>query len=197
MTITIALVGPAGAGKSTAAAHLAEHYGARRYSFAAPLKEIARRALDLSEAQVYGSQADKEAPDPRYGFSPRWFLQRLGTEGVRAVLGDDFWSRATLDLIARDAPALAVIDDARFANECALVRRTGAHGYVLRLHLPPGDPTSTDSGAHASEREWRDVAVDAEISPSVRGLATLYTAVDQAMARIFIDPKPRPAGSAS
>lgn len=185
---TIALVGPAGSGKSTAAAYLVERYGARRYSFAAPLKEIARRALNLTSAQVYGSQADKETVDPRYGFTPRWFLQRLGTEGVRSVLGDDFWCHATLDLIAREGHSLAVIEDARFTNECALVRQLSVHvsygarrGLVLRLHLPPGERLSIDDGSHASEREWRDVRADAEVAPAVRGLAPLYATIDGAL----------------
>src|SRR5690349_10218769 len=96
MTRIIGLLGGAGAGKSTIASYLVEKYGAKRYRLAGLLKEIARRTLDLTVEQVDGTQAQKEAVDERYGFSPRWFLQRLGTEGVRATLGQDFWTRALM-----------------------------------------------------------------------------------------------------
>jgi len=186
MTTIIALIGPAGSGKSAAAAYLASRYGARRYSFAAPLKEIARRTLDLTTDQVYGSQEAKEAIDPRYGFSARWFLQRLGTEGVRAVLGADFWVEHTLRLIREDAPALAVVDDARFPNECARIRgHFVPSGLVWRLGPPP-DRSSHDDGAHASEQGWRDAVCDAVYMPRARGLDGLHAFVDGECARVGI-----------
>jgi hypothetical protein len=192
MTTTIAVVGPAGAGKTSVASHLERAYGARRYAFAAPLKEIARRALDLSHEQVWGSQAQKEAIDPRYGFSPRWFLQRLGTEGVRGVLGEDFWIRMTLELIQRDRAPLAVVEDARFANECAAVRAMHTDGlypslqtgFVWRLLPPPGPSASIDDGAHVSECEWREATCDVVIAPQFRGLDQLHHHVDAECARL-------------
>jgi hypothetical protein len=117
MTKIIGTCGPAGSGKSTVANYLVEHYGARRYAFADPLKQICIRTLDFADEQLNRTQAQKEAVDPRYGFSARWFIQRLGTEGVRAVLGPDFWWRYCLSRIARDAPGVAVIEDVRFVNE--------------------------------------------------------------------------------
>lgn len=182
MTMIIALTGPAGAGKSTAAAHLAARYGAMRYSLAYPLKEIARRALDFTHAQVYGDQATKDATDPRYGFSPRWFLQRLGTEGIRAVLGADFWTRHALGRIAADAPECAVIDDCRFVNEADAIRAAG--GAVIRLH-PPRDEAAAAEDTHASEQQWRQIVADYEIRPSRRGVDALRTLVDDVLAAIY------------
>lgn len=184
MTRIIALMGPAGSGKSTAASYLVERYGARRYSFAGPLKELVRRAFDLTEAQVYGSQADKEAIDPRYGHSARWLLQRIGTEGGRAVFGDDFWTRMALDAIRKDAPALAVLEDCRFTNEAIAVRTAG--GEVWRLQCA-GGAQSTDPGTHASEREWREAPADVDLVVPY-GLEALYRAVDGAMARKAVAP---------
>lgn len=198
MTITIAVVGPAGAGKTSIAEHLEQVYGAKRYAFAHALKEIAKRTLDLSEEQVRGTQAQKEAVDPRYGFSPRWFLQRLGTEGVRTVLGEDFWTRMTIELIKRDAPTLAVIEDARFSNECAIVREgwqsvesnhfARHSGYVWRVLPPAGHSASTDDGTHASEREWRDAVCDAVIQPRAKGLPELFAHVDDICRTLHLFP---------
>lgn len=180
MTRIIAIMGPAGSGKSTAAEYLVERYGAVRYSFARPLKELVRRAFDLTDAQVYGSQADKEAIDPRYGHSPRWLLQRIGTEGGRAVFGESFWTDQALTLIKREAPALAVIDDCRFVTEAQAVRAVGG-GEVWRMRCIDG-AQSSDAGTHASEREWRDAPADVELAVKY-GLEHVYLAIENALRR--------------
>ncbi len=44
-------------------------------SLASPLKRIAQVTMGFSDAQLYGTQEEKEAIDPRYGMSARVFLQ--------------------------------------------------------------------------------------------------------------------------
>lgn len=183
--LVIGIVGPAGSGKSTVAQYLVEKYGAKRYSLAAPLKEIAKRTLDFTDEQMYGTQAQKEAIDPRYGFSARHFLQRLGTEGVRTVLGEDFWPKVCADLIEKDFPPIAVIDDMRFVSEAELFQfRPHLDARIWRL-WPVGDAESTAraaaAGQHASERQWLDITPDTEIKPTVRGLDELHAWIDIAM----------------
>ena len=97
--VILGLMGAAGSGKSTAAKYLVERYGAQRFSFADPLKDMVKAAFDLTEAQVRGTQAEKEAIDPRYNVSPRWLLQRIGTEGCRNTFGKNFWTERTLERI--------------------------------------------------------------------------------------------------
>ncbi len=190
MTIVIGLLGPAGAGKSTVAAHLAAKYGAKIYTLAAPLKEIARRVLDFSQEQLYGTQAQKEAVDPRYGFSCRWFLQRLGTEGCRAVLGDNIWTEACLRQITYDNPYVAVIEDVRFVNEADLITQDG--GVVWRLR-PPEDEISlaraVGAGTHASETQWLEAEADYEIAPTMRGIPALLALADDVARQCRLFPK--------
>ncbi len=138
--IVIGLLGRAGSGKSTAAKYLAEKYGAKIFSFAKPLKELAKELFDFADAQVYGSQDEKEAVDLRYGFSPRTAMIRLG-EGVRAVLGVDTWIVACLRQInlyaaihrTKDFDPLCVIEDVRYPNEAMEISR---HGRILKLVCP-------------------------------------------------------------
>lgn len=192
MTTTriIGLLGPAGAGKSSVAEFLEQEYGVERYSLAAPLKEIARRTLDFTEAQVYGTQAEKEAVDPRYGFSPRWFLQRLGTEGIRHVLSADVWVKLCLDRIKAGTPAVAVIEDVRFINEVDAIRfcwrsapDVSIHGEVWRLESPGREAVTTADASHASEAEWSQAPYDVLIRPKKRGLEELFALVRLAYLR--------------
>jgi hypothetical protein len=189
-TTIIAICGPAGSGKSTAAQHLVEKYGAFRYGFATPLKEMVKRALDLSEEQVYGTQEQKEAVDPRYGHSARWFMQRIGTDGCRRTFGEDFWTKQCLDMIYRQNPRLAVIDDTRFINEAAAVLEW-EQGFVWRLH-PVDDERSREhaaaAGAHTSEEQWRTLQASLEFRPEKRGVPELLKMVDAAMEMIPLRP---------
>lgn len=189
MSLVIALLGPAGSGKSTVSKHLVEQYGAVRYSLARDLKLIAQRTLGFSDEQLYGTQEQKEAIDPRYGFSCRWFLQKLGTDGVRTTLGDDFWTKICLDQIAHDGVGLAVIDDARFINEARLIRSSPwLRGVVWRLN-PPNDfethARAHAAGSHASETEWAEAEVDSEIWPAKRGVADLLALVDTCAKKVL------------
>lgn len=197
ITIVIGLMGPAGAGKSSIANYLAEKYGAERYSLAGPLKQFAKNALEFSDEQLYGTQAQKEAPDPRYGGkSCRWFLQRLGTEGGRKTFGEDFWTKQCLGQIQREAPALAVIDDVRFVSEALAVRGLweattrgydGCDGKIWRLESP--DRETSDDGTHASEREWKDAPYDFLIKPLERGLPQLFQLADDGARHAKLFPK--------
>lgn len=187
MTTIIGLCGPAGAGKTTVAKFLCERYGAVRYSLAGPLKEIAQRTLGFSDEQMYGTQAQKEAPDPRYGFSPRWFLQRLGTEGIRAVLGADVWIDCLMGRITRERPKIAVVDDVRFANEAAALRAEWCD--VWRLTPPP--PFATSS-THASETEWTKAQVDYEIAPLLPGVDVLESLAAKRMDALIRESRRSP-----
>ncbi len=183
MTVIVGLLGPAESGKSTSAAYLVQRYGAVRYALATPLKEIVRLAFDLKPEQVYGTQAAKDAIDARYGVSGRWLLKRVGTQGVRAVLGEDFWWKYALDTIKRDAPKFAVIDDVRFINEADGISNAG--GFVWRLDPVPGRPQK--EADHQSEREWMLARHDVRIAPRASGLEALYAELDSAM--VFSDFK--------
>lgn len=131
--VVIGLLGRAGSGKSTSAMYLENKYGAKRYSFAAPVKELAKRLWDFSDEQLYGTQEQKEAIDPRWGISPRTAMIRLGDE-ARNVVDNLIWVNACFNKILRDAPKIAVIEDTRYPNEVAAIKlHTQFDGKVIKL----------------------------------------------------------------
>jgi len=139
----IALSGAVGAGKSTAAAHLAERHGFARIRFAGPLKAMVRAFLasagtppDAIERLIEGDL--KEAPCAVLaGNSPRYAMQSLGTEWGRHLLHPDLWvsawSAGAAAALAAGAPGV-VVEDCRFPNEAEAVRALG--GRIVRIVRP-------------------------------------------------------------
>jgi len=189
----LGLLARAGHGKTTAARHLVEVFGADIRPLADPLKRAARNVFAFSDAQLWGSQADKEATDPRYGFSSRWLLQRLGNEGLREEFGEDIHQRALLHGLrraeaARPAgapPRLYVVDDVRFPDDARFIASGGPDhtGAVLRLVAPDAPPAA--HGGHASETAIdrvrpEDIAATI-VAPRAQGIDRMQAAVVAAL----------------
>ena len=169
-TPLIGLIGRARSGKDTAAAALIEERGATRLAFADPLREIALavnpmigtpalpgdlaplRGVRLSTAiEALGWERAKDMiPEVRR------FLQRLGTEGGRAVLGENVWVDAAFAKVA-DVDGPVVFTDVRFPNEADAIREAG--GLLVRVIRPGTAPVA----AHTSETALDGYDVDEEI----------------------------------
>lgn len=165
----IGLVGKKRAGKDTFAERLIAEHGFVKVSFSAPVKEAAL-AVDpiiisaedrtdwgagpvrLSElVDNHGWEYAKSIPEVRR------FLQRLGTDAIRAI-DPDFWVRAGMNKIPRDGfghtRVPVVITDVRFANEARAIKEAG--GILVRVERPGSD----DGDTHASEVELDTYPVD-------------------------------------
>jgi hypothetical protein len=178
----IGLLGAAGSGKSLVADHLKNKYGATVRALADPLKEIVGRAFSLTDAQLYGTQADKETVDTRYNVSPRWLFQRIGTEGIRYAFGPDIWVETLLKRAVLDD--ITAVADVRFINESAELRKNGAK--IIRLENA-NNPSKVDS-KHQSEAEWSQAEYDYVIRHDGKTLSTLLTSVDEICYGLGVTP---------
>lgn len=159
----IGITGRKGHGKDAIANVLVNEFGFRRVAFADALKRAVMEIYDLSYDQCFGSQAEKEAIDPRWGLSARQIMQRFGTETARSVHPDTWvrsWrvdaQRAMQGTVwfcgdlgwrkVRSGPCCGiVVPDVRFDNEVRAVLALG--GVLARVHRP--GPVSVDT--HESE----------------------------------------------
>jgi hypothetical protein len=139
----IAFSGFKTSGKSSAANHLVELYGAERISFAQPIREMLG-VLGLTGSDL---STGKETPHPVLGGNtPRFAMQTLGTQWGREMIDQRLWLNllAARVCAAKDAGKLVVIDDVRFANEVELIRDLG--GVIIHIERP-----GLTGGEHASE----------------------------------------------
>lgn len=167
--IVIGVLGRAGSGKSTAAKHIQEKYGAKVFSFAKPLKNLAKILFNFTDEQVFGTQAQKETVDLRYGISPRTAMIRLG-DGARETLWKSIWIDTCFTQIQEDYEAyvrrpnwpnefkttpIYIIEDARYPNEVkAISSDKRFSGYVIKLVCPDSD--SSPEYANASSEKSVD-----------------------------------------
>jgi hypothetical protein len=173
----IGLTGYVKSGKDSVANMLAEHIGGwTKAGFADALREMASimnprirvgASKHYAEAdgtaryndllKVVGYNAAKSFPDVRE------FLQRLGTEAVRDVIGKDTWvnilmgriwqARVDASLAGQPAPNYA-ITDVRFPNEAEAIKQ--ADGYIVRVVRPGKGPVNE----HISEQSAGDIVAD-------------------------------------
>jgi hypothetical protein len=143
----IALVGNAGAGKSTVAEYLMEVHRYKLVKFAGPLKTMLR-AIGLDDEEIEGER--KEVPcDLLCGKTPRHAMVTLGTEWGRDLIGVNFWSGLWQEDAAMhiNSGYNVVVDDCRFPNEFAAVR--SMNGIAWRITRP--DHAGSSIPGHRSE----------------------------------------------
>lgn len=141
----IGFCGYMGSGKTFAADYLVEKYGYTRIKFAGPLKDMLR-TMGLTEEHIEGKLKDVPS-DLLCGRTPRWAMQSLGTEWGRECIGENLWGNIwesqVKELLKSRRPV--VVDDCRFDNEVARVKRLG--GLVCLLT----SKTSGTDATHPSE----------------------------------------------
>lgn len=167
--IVIGFAGRIGSGKTTAAQHLVEKHNFQRLRFAGPLKAMAA-AFGLTYDEIEGTLKEKPC-DLLCGKTPREFMQKLGTEFGRQMIGHDVWTGAWRAACARVPDDVGiVVDDVRFANEAEAVRSLSPYSMIVRL--------SRDGLASASHvSELQVISADHRIANN-GSVAELRAAVD-------------------
>ena len=179
MAKIIGFTGAAGAGKTTAAHHLAAVWRNRPVvgtitaaefqagtwslpsrkaivlSLATPLKDVCKQIFpQLPAACFYGTKEEKEAPIASLdGWSGRRILQHIGTEGFRHIAPNVWAALLAYQIDAmKDEYGLILIDDIRFLNEAAALNSTLDALYRI-------DRPGLEGQSHASEQDHTRIPV--------------------------------------
>lgn len=170
--VIVALCGPEGAGKSTAAKEVARRLGGKIHPLAEPLKRMLL-AIGVPRESLYGTPEQKLRPLPEFGGrSGRDLMQTLGTEWGRQCVSNNIW----IDAWTRDVAGepLVIVDDLRFQNEAARVKELG--GSIIKVVRKYGqEPVD----CHPSARFDLITEDRYIVNPPVRSADDLPLAVDE------------------
>lgn len=176
----IGVSGWAGAGKDTVADTLTFFFEFKKMAFADPLREMAMAIDPIVAIELTKDTVERENGHPwdfirysdalaRYGYNEaklmfggeiRRFLQKLGTEAVRDVLGGDTWTKLAMERAwahmfhhgeGEGVVHGVSIADTRFRNEADVIVSDGK-GVVIRVNRPGVGPASD----HISEHDLDD-----------------------------------------
>lgn len=164
MVHMIGICGPKGSGKSTISKILWDLAAFHRHRFAGPLKDGLKVAFGLTDDHVDGHL--KELPTELLnGRTPRHAMITFGTEWGREMIHPDIWLTAWRNTMP--GHNRIVVDDVRFPNEIAMLRRDyGA--FILKVTRPGKEyDTSHESEAHSE----LDFDLEIENDGSVEGLS--------------------------
>lgn len=152
-------------GKTTAADYLCKKYGFQRIAFADALRRIAKVLLmevgyTHIQAEYYLNVGKSEELSYLEGITPRYLLQKLGTEFGRNLIDDAIWLKAfdnNCIQIAeqgseRKEGIRLVCDDMRFPNEFEYAEAVGGTTVWInrKAAVPPKPPAPAilDALAH-------------------------------------------------
>ena len=170
----IGLCGNAGTGKDSAIEYL--RYcpyiaPSQKIAFADPIRQIAK-LFGFTPKQLSDRKL-KEKKDPFWGFSPRLFMQKVGTEMFRDCLRQDIWIKL-LEKKVNDLKKDAIIErskkkvthlsfifitDVRFPNEAKAIKKMG--GYIVKIRRPGF--SKSGENLHPSEKYIESIPADLEL----------------------------------
>lgn len=130
--IIIGISGNIGSGKGAASEYLQSKYNFKPMSFADPLKDVVSSIFSWPKELLQGKTEDsrkwREEVDVYWSkklnipnLTPRYVLQKIGTELFRDQFHSDIWE-ASLEKRINDITGNIVIDDCRFSNEFKMLR---------------------------------------------------------------------------
>lgn len=172
----IGVCGLIGSGKGTVADILVESHSFQKLSFADSLKDGVAAMFDWPRSMLEGdtpaSREWREQPDRfwseemGYSVTPRYVLQKVGTECMREGLFDDIWVSRTKQKLQRQSYLDFVIPDVRFPNEISMIQEQG--GVVVQVQrgeLPDWAEEFQTTGVepqdvHPSEWMWMKARLD-------------------------------------
>lgn len=168
--VLIGLIGFKNSGKDTVADYLVRQHGFHKLAFADPVKEVCKIMFQLETEQLH-DPLRKEQLDERWGMTPRSMMQKVGTDMIRTMWGEDFWVRNMNARVRHHGSDNIVISDVRFRNEAEWIQLKG--GLLLRIV----DGTQHCDN-HPSETEQLSIKEDLLLFNPKSGLSSFHDDIE-------------------
>lgn len=195
--LIIGMCGNAGTGKDSATNLLIHHHAFRctHLAFADPIREIGK-IFGFTMKQMT-DRTLKEQEDEFWKFSPRYFMQKVGTEMFRDVLRDDVWIELAKLRISKlmepyevetgfpkgkiGTRRIIFITDVRFPNEAEAIKSMG--GYIVKVSREGFNKTGED--LHPSERFISQIPADLVVENKAKNADEWSWAFTQKLTNFF------------
>jgi adenylate kinase family enzyme len=166
--VIFGFMGSAGSGKDTAADHLVEHFGFKKFAFADSLKLGVQQMFCIPDDIMFDRVLREQELDGWPGWSVRKLLQYIGTELMRDQFDKDIWVKILSNKILRENKENGherfAISDVRFPNEIDVVRQvTGSKVIPVKILRDGYTGTKVGLKSHESESHCEmkyDAAID-------------------------------------
>jgi hypothetical protein len=155
----IALLGEMGHGKSTVAEYLCKCHNYIEYAFADSLKHGISIIFSLLHEQLYGNL--KHDIDPRWKVTPRYLMQRIGTDLFRNNISkylqnitnvhENIWISNFQCWIKRHISYPVVISDCRFKDEFNLLSNLNFKLIHIQRTISNKNQLTTHESEHLSK----------------------------------------------
>lgn len=164
----ISIAGRAGSGKDTAADYLVSNRNYIKYNLALPIKKALNAMFGWS-MDLWENREWKETVIPRYGKSPRFMAQTLGTEWGREWITPEIWLLMAEEFIESISANYencegVVIPDLRFDNEAEFLKHKLRHNDHVNktavFEIWRYDVIKIDNYYHSSENGVSDFYTD-------------------------------------
>lgn len=183
--VLVGLMGIKESGKSSGATYLVEKFQFIEKSFAEPLKKTCGELFMLSDEQMFGSQAQKETPDPRwFDCTPRKMFQFVGTDLLRdnmekimpGIGKNIFTHRFKMwyeEEMKKNPNLRVVVSDVRFQNEIDFIQSLG--GVVIKINRP----SVLTNDMHPSEMELQSITTFDRLINNTGSLHDFYSEIEK------------------
>ncbi len=177
-------------GKDTLAEYITTK-GFTHYSFATPIKEVAKIVFNWSDDQV--NHGDRETIDPIWGVSPRQMLQWIGTEVFQYSIDKSFplfeekigrklWVEKFVQEFNKNCWKDVVISDTRFPHEVSHIKERLPNQKVISIQIV-NNTLEYAEDTHESESHMNDIPYDYLIEND-SSLQELYKHTDEILKKI-------------
>lgn len=154
MKSVLFITGYAGSGKSYVSDYISRKYGYKQFALGDKVKELTFKLLKLFEVPINSIDDLYNENKQKY----RKYLQQIGTECCRGVLGNNIWCKTLFQQIRYESKI--IITDLRFMNELEYFKKQYSYKFNTDIKVIKVENKNIIKMNHQSENEIDSLKYD-------------------------------------